>query len=351
MRLVRTSIAVASVCAVLGWSAESFAQSAGDTDTGKQDTKDTKDKDTKKTTKTTKTTKKTTKKSTDTSGSSTSGSSDTSASGTTGSSGSTTSGTTGTAPVSPPSPSPSDGSGTTGTSGTGTTGSGMTGGTGIPSGSDTSGTMGTGTTGTGASGTGTSPYDTSGSTYPLGTQPNMQQQGAYGTQGTYGQPGVAPTPQTQTSTTQTTSAMYDTSVTADRAEEYKVRPNRPLLVTGSAIFLGSYAATAIQGAVSPLDADRKNLIPVAGPWINMSERPCNLGDNCSTGENINNVLLIGSGVAQGAGIAIALISLAVPETHERVVSSAKAPPPKSEWRVIPAQMGRGGAGAFAVGTF
>ena len=337
MNLVRTSIAVASVCAVLGWSAESLAQSGtADTDTGKQDQTN------KKTTKTTKTTTNTTKKNTDSSASGTG--SGTSGSTTSGSTTSGTSGTSGTAPSSPPTPSPSDtsGSGTTGTTGTG---SGMTGGTGIPSGTDTSG-MGTGTMGTG-----TSPYDTSGTTYPLGTQPGATSQGAYGTQGAYGQPGTSNS-QTATSTTQTTSAMYDPTVTADReAGKYNVRPNRPLLVTGAAIFLGSYAATAIQGAVSPLDADRKNLIPVAGPWINMSERPCNLSNNCSTGENVNNVLLIGSGVAQGAGIAIALISLAVPETHERAMSTAKAAPPKPSFRVVPAQMGRGGAGAFAMGTF
>lgn len=360
MNLVRTSIAVASVFCALAWSGESFAQSSGSTDANKDTDQKTETKTTKKTT--TKTTKAKKNKGSDTShakgstsgsstGSSTTGSgSSTSGSGSSDTSGSSLSGSTGSAGV-------TDTSGVTGssgsTSGSTTTGSGSTGtsgssgtmsGTGqtIGTGTDMNGTSTTGTTGT----TGQSNLDQTGSVYPLGTQPNMNQ-GQYGTQ----QPIVPPT--TTTSTTQTTSAVYDPSITADReGGTTTIRPNRPLLVTGSAIFLGSYAATAIQGAVSPLSADRKNLIPVAGPWINMSERPCNLNTNCSTKENVNNALLIGSGVAQGAGIAIALISLVVPEHKERsTIATAKAEPPKPSMMVVPASVGQAGAGAFAVGSF
>jgi hypothetical protein len=321
MKLVRTSVVVASVfCASLAWSAESHAQSSGSTDDQAQHDK--------------KTTKKTTKNTKDTSAPASSSSSSTQ-SGTT--SGSTVTDTT----TQSGSGSGTTGSGTTGSSSDTMSGTGQTTGTGSDA-SPTTGSM----TGTGTGGT--QPYDQSGTTYPLGTQP-MPNQGAYGQQNTYGQP--ATTPSTTTSTTTTTAANYDPTVTADtEGGKYKIRPNRPMLITGSAIFLGSYAATAIQGAVSDLDADRKNLIPVAGPWINMSERPCNLSDNCSTGENVNNVLLIGSGVAQGAGIAIAIASLFVPETKERS-DMAKAAPPKPEFRFMPGQMGRGGAGAFAVGSF
>jgi hypothetical protein len=187
--------------------------------------------------------------------------------------------------------------------------------------------------------------------YPLGQQ---GQPGQYGSQNQgIGQPGIGATaPGVTTSTTQTTSAMYDPTASADReGGTTTIRPNRPLLITGAAIFLGSYAATAIQGAASPLDADRKNLIPLVGPWVNMSERPCNLNTNCSTNENVNNALLIGSGVAQGVGVALALLSLVVPETKERSAMTAKAAPSKPELRVLPASMGNAGAGAFAVGTF
>ncbi len=322
MKLVRTSVVVASVfCASLAWSAESRAQSsgAGGTDQAQHDKKATG----KKTDKTTKET------SAPASSSSTSGSATTDTS-------------------------TQSGSGSTGTSGSGTgstsdtmSGTGQTIGTGSDASPTTPPMTGTGTGGT-------QPYDQSGTTYPLG-QP-MPSQGTWGQSSTYGQPPPAAPPTTTapvtTSTTTTTAGYYDPTVTADaEGGKYKVRPNRPMLITGSAIFLGSYAATAVQGAVSDLDADRKNLIPVAGPWINMSERPCNLGDNCSTGENVNNLLLIGSGVAQGAGIAIAIASLFVPETKERSSMTSKAAPAKPELRFMPGQMGRGGAGAFAVGTF
>lgn len=353
MNLVRTSIAALSVCAALGWSAESRAQSGtGDTDKSG----DPKSTTTKKTTKTT--TKKTTEAkgatgqpASGSTGSGTSGSGSAGSSNTSGSGSGTGSSTTG------------SGSGTSGSTTSGTTTSGSS--SSDPSGSTGSGSMGSGTTGTGTgtsgmgTGTmGTSPYDTSGSTTTLG---QGQPQGAYGTQnqGVYGQPGMGapgqatmPAPGPTTSTTQTTSGLYDPAISgSDREGTSKIRPNRPLLITGSAIFLGSYAATAIQGAVSPLDADRKNLIPLVGPWINMSERPCNLSDDCSTKENVNNVLLIGSGVAQGAGIAIALLSLVVPETKERSSVTAKVEPPKPTFRVTPAKMGQDGAGAFAMGTF
>jgi hypothetical protein len=294
MNLVRTSIAVASVCSALAWSTESLAQGSADA------TKTTNAKGT-----------------TGTSGSTSTGTTSTTGTGTSDASGTGPSGTTG-------SGTSGSGSGASGTTGTSTDTSGMSG----------SGTMGSSTDVSGRPGM--PPYDTSGSTYPLG----------YGTQsqGAYGQPGVG--------TAQTTSAMYDPTASADReGGTTKVRPNRPLLITGSAIFLGSYAATAIQGAASPLDADRKNLIPLVGPWINMSERPCNLNTNCSAKENANNALLIGSGIAQGAGIALVLLSLVVPETKERSAMTAKAEPPKPEFRVLPASMGNAGAGAFAVGTF
>lgn len=320
MKLVRTSVVVASVfCASLAWSAESRAQSSGTqgTDQAQHDKKTT----TKKTTKNTKETSAPAGSST-TTGSTTTGSTTTDSSTQTGS---------------------GSGSSSDTMSGTGKT---------IGTGSDVTPTpTPTPMTGTGTSGT--QPYDQSGTTYPLG-QPTPNQ-GTWGQSSTYGQPPPATTtPQTttQTSTTTTTAANYDPTVTADtEGGKYKVRPNRPMLITGSAIFLGSYAATAIQGAVSDLDADRKNLIPVAGPWINISERPCNLNDNCSTGENVNNLLIIGSGIAQGAGIAIAVASLFVPETKERSDMTSKVEPPKPQFRVMPGQVGRGGAGAFAVGTF
>lgn len=170
---------------------------------------------------------------------------------------------------------------------------------------------------------------------------------------------TTPPPAYSTSTTTTTQASYDPSLYADRPTTYSSRPNRPLLVTGSAIFLGSYGATAIQGAFSDNQADEdNNFIPLAGPWMNLSDRPCGIGD-CGTGEDVNQVLLIGSGIAQAAGVAIALSSLFIPEEREtsysakakHVTHTAKAEKPSVS--VMPMAMGRNasGGGFGAVGRF
>jgi hypothetical protein len=166
-------------------------------------------------------------------------------------------------------------------------------------------------------------------------------------------------PTYSTSTTTTTQAAYDPSLYADRTTTYSSRPNRPLLVTGSAIFLGSYGATALQGVLSDNQADEdNNFIPLAGPWMNLSDRPCGIGD-CGTGEDVNQVLLIGSGIAQAAGVAIALSSLFIPEEREvsysakakHVTHTAKADKPSVS--VMPMAMGRNasGGGFGAVGRF
>lgn len=154
----------------------------------------------------------------------------------------------------------------------------------------------------------------------------------------------------QTSTTTTTAAVYDETAPAEKTE---VLPyNRPLLVAGGITLVGSYAASAIVGAASDQDADKRLFIPVVGPWLDMGQRACGFGD-CATESDIHNVLLIGSGVAQAAGLGLMVASLFVPEeTREtRSTTMKAAPPPKPEVMVLPASMGPAGAGAFAIGRF
>lgn len=209
-------------------------------------------------------------------------------------------------------------------------------------------TMGGGSpTGTGGYGTG-SPGMAGAPAGTGATTPGAYGTGPYGTQ-PYGQTepyGVTVT----TGQTATTAAPYDpTMVGAERERE--IRPNRPLLITGSAIFLGTYGASVIQALASDTEADDNNYIPLVGPWLNIAERDCQLGD-CGTQEDWNNILLIGSGVAQGVGVGLAIASLIVPETEERVAKGKdKTKVAKPEVRVIPVQMGRGGAGVGAVGRF
>lgn len=128
-----------------------------------------------------------------------------------------------------------------------------------------------------------------------------------------------------------------TTITAAQyGAETRARPNRTILVTGGAIFLGTYAASAIVGATVSEDADRHLVIPVAGPWMALGQRDCSLGE-CGFYEDINAWGLIASGFAQAAGLGLVIASLFIEEPRQR--THAKV-------RVVPM-----GAGVGALGTF
>jgi hypothetical protein len=118
-------------------------------------------------------------------------------------------------------------------------------------------------------------------------------------------------------------------------------PNRTLLFTGSAIFLGTYVASAIVGTTVGTDADENLAIPVVGPWIALGERSCTFGE-CGLHEDVNVLGLIASGVAQAAGIGLAITSLFVSEAR---------PVKTSGVRLAPMAVGRAGAGIGAGGAF
>lgn len=127
-----------------------------------------------------------------------------------------------------------------------------------------------------------------------------------------------------------------TLTSAEVGAEERARPHRTLLLTGGAIFLGTYAASAIVGATVGTDADRNLAIPLAGPWIALGKRDCGIGE-CGFYEDVNGIALVTSGVAQAAGLALVITSLFVEETREH---------PRAKVRVVPI-----GAGLGAVGTF
>jgi hypothetical protein len=298
MKIVRTSVALAAVFAAVSWSATSHAgDHHGDKDKDKDKTGATvgdRDHDTDTAT----------------------GAAD------------ATDPTTDTAEMDATGPTDADATGTTETTGAGIDTWGT--------GDDATGT--TGTTGTGTMGT-------EGGTMQGQTQPYPQTQ-PYQAQPYQAQP--YGTTQTTSAQTTTTAATYDPMVGAERSRS--VRPNRPMLITGGSIFLGTYAASAVQGAISNTDADRNNFIPVAGPWMNLSERQCNLGD-CGTREDVHNLLIIGSGVAQAVGVGLSIASLFVPEERDRYEAKAKEKKvAKPQMTVTPVSL-QGGGGLGAFGTF
>lgn len=116
------------------------------------------------------------------------------------------------------------------------------------------------------------------------------------------------------------------------------RPHRPLLYSGGLMFLSAYGATMALNATGMLGNDRSMYIPVAGPWLHLmdiSESP------------LDTALIIGSGVFQGAGVALAAASFIVPEKVPAVTVQAGG----VKMTVTATSMGKGSAGIGAVGQF
>jgi hypothetical protein len=151
------------------------------------------------------------------------------------------------------------------------------------------------------------------------------------------------------STTTTTAAPYypPGSDTSERTVEH--RPNRTLLSTGVGIFVVSYGASAVAGAISDRESDKNLFIPVVGPWMDLGDRSCSTADPCGNREDINKAMIITSGVVQGAGVLMALGSLIIPETTT-VTEKRTTAKNEPSVAVTPVSFGAG-AGVGAVGRF
>ena len=144
-----------------------------------------------------------------------------------------------------------------------------------------------------------------------------------------------------------------TPVAAEKAEKYN-GPNRALISTGLVTFGLSYVPAVIVAGTSAQPADNHLFIPVAGPWLDLAERPA-----CGTSlteaaavaipcdmETTNKVLLGVDGVFQGIGALTTLVGLLSPEREEEPVTTGKP-----TVHVTPARMGVGGYGIAAFGNF
>jgi hypothetical protein len=135
--------------------------------------------------------------------------------------------------------------------------------------------------------------------------------------------------------------------TTERAVSY-TGPNVPLITTGLGMFGLSYTPALIVGAMSSQSADRNLYIPVAGPWLDLANRPGCTGRACGS-ETTNKVLLGVDGVFQGVGAAMTVVGLLVPTRHEVVTkTSAKGDGPTL--RISPSTVGTG-YGLTAVGAW
>jgi hypothetical protein len=125
-------------------------------------------------------------------------------------------------------------------------------------------------------------------------------------------------------------------------------PNMAMVGTGIGTFTLSYLPAVVVGATSGLDADRTLFAPLAGPWLDLSQRPhCGLVLSCGA-EGTTKVLLVTDGVFQAIG-AISIVSgflITTPETRTvRAVATAPT------LQISPARVGGKGYGLLALGTF
>ena len=130
---------------------------------------------------------------------------------------------------------------------------------------------------------------------------------------------------------------------AEKSTEH--RPNRALLSTGTGLFVLSYVPSVIAGAVSPRGEDTNLFIPVVGPWMDLNQRNAPAGHS----EDVAKGLIVTSGIAQGAGVLLAISSLIIPESTSTTEKSQVAKE-KPEVHVMPVSFAAGG-GVGAIGRF
>ena len=136
------------------------------------------------------------------------------------------------------------------------------------------------------------------------------------------------------------------SSTAPTRESASI-PNPYFLRSGLFTLGASYVPALVVAIESDTQGDENLYVPVAGPWLDLSEREeC---DRDCGGENVNKALLVTSGVFQGLGALQVAGSFIFPETRTVTVSNADGSP-KLSVTVTPASVGRG-SGVVAVGKF
>jgi len=138
-------------------------------------------------------------------------------------------------------------------------------------------------------------------------------------------------------------------VTTERTTSQATGPSMAMVGSGVGIFALSYLPAVVVGATSGLSADRTLFVPIAGPWIDLTQRPgCAPGTSCN-GENTAKVFIVVDGVFQAIG-ALTIIGGFLSTAHE-TTTVRTATDLRPTLHLTPAQMGQGGYGMQAIGTF
>lgn len=125
-------------------------------------------------------------------------------------------------------------------------------------------------------------------------------------------------------------------------------PSRAMLFSGLGTFGISYGAAALVAATSDLDADHRLYVPIAGPWMALSDRgPCGIdAPRTCDAATTNKVLIVTDGVFQALGALLVVEAFLNPETITTHRASAESP----RLRLAPT-FGSNGYGLAAVGKF
>lgn len=124
-------------------------------------------------------------------------------------------------------------------------------------------------------------------------------------------------------------------------------PNQTLLWTGVTVFAATYTGSVIGGGVGGDRISDKNLfIPLVGPWLDLGQRDCEFRGCNPDEEVVFKSLIIASGIAQGAGVLLAVSSFFVPETTKMTIAAKSKP----DVHFTPVSYA-GGAGVGAMGRF
>jgi len=139
----------------------------------------------------------------------------------------------------------------------------------------------------------------------------------------------------------------------DRYETVYDNYNAPVLTTGAIVFGASYSAS-VYAASSASDDNRERgfdrlYIPVAGPWLALTERgDCSITSSSCDRETTTKILLVADGVFQAAGVLAMIDGILEPSSRRVRVRSATL---DTKVRVTPATVGNGDPGFAVFGRF
>lgn len=133
------------------------------------------------------------------------------------------------------------------------------------------------------------------------------------------------------------------------AQVSQTRPNQYMLTSGAFALGVPYVASLIVAAESNHPGDKNLYVPVAGPWMDLGDRHCTVGENCNH-EGLYKGLLIADGIFQGIGALEIAGAFLFPETLTVTQAAQRKRHSTAGVHVAPTSVG-GGYGLAAIGAF